>query len=386
VTDVETIQRQGALWEAMNIGIAPGAESGVFVVDEDEPGALDALEARYGKLPETVAARSGSGRGRHLYLKHPGFKIGNHVKSVAAGIDLRGDGGFIVAPPSLHVSGGRYEWVSGRAPGEVPFAEAPEWFLDLIRGAGGGRRWERDPRLDEVEEGGAIHEGERNTVLFKYGASLRAQGYSREKIADALKRINDEQCEPGPLPDDELETIINSASGYDAGSDDDDDHRPAIQVVGGQLPRIVDDAEAALLAAGSGRIFQRTGVLVRLIRLPEAQAGGVRRPAGHLQAIPVRKHFLTEQFTRVANFQGHDGRKKEWRPVDCPQKVAEVYLERAGSWRVAELRAIVTAPTMRPDGTVLQAAGYDAETGIYFDPGDVTFPPVPEMPTGEEAL
>src|SRR5919112_672 len=61
----------------------------------------------------TWTARSGSG-GLHLYLRHPDYPVGN--RQIAGIGDLRGDGGLIVAPPSLHVSGNRYEWLPGRTP------------------------------------------------------------------------------------------------------------------------------------------------------------------------------------------------------------------------------------------------------------------------------
>jgi len=94
-----------------NVGIITGAISAVVVLDADGEAGVTELERR--GYPTTWTARSGSG-GLHLYLRHPGYLVGN--RKIAGIGDLRGDGGLIVAPPSLHVSGNRYEWLPGRSP------------------------------------------------------------------------------------------------------------------------------------------------------------------------------------------------------------------------------------------------------------------------------
>jgi hypothetical protein len=78
-----------------------------------------------GALPETVTART-SGGGCHVYFRHTGLV--SKAGSLAPGLDTRGNGGYVIAPPSLHRTGERYTWVSGLAPSEIPLAEAPEWI------------------------------------------------------------------------------------------------------------------------------------------------------------------------------------------------------------------------------------------------------------------
>jgi Bifunctional DNA primase/polymerase, N-terminal len=78
-------------------------------------------------MPQTVESRTGGG-GRHLYYAHPGGHVGNRA-GLRPGIDLRGDGGCIVLPPSIHPSGNAYAWVPGHAPGERPLAALPAFFL-----------------------------------------------------------------------------------------------------------------------------------------------------------------------------------------------------------------------------------------------------------------
>lgn len=118
-----------------NVGMVTGAVSNLVVVDVDPAhggtASLAALVRSHAPLPVTTEARSGGG-GRHLYFAHPGGKVPNR-KGLVPGIDVRGDGGCIVAPPSLHPNGRRYAWVPGRAPNDVPPAALPPWLLDLIR-------------------------------------------------------------------------------------------------------------------------------------------------------------------------------------------------------------------------------------------------------------
>ena len=99
-------------WPDANIAIVTGVVSGVVVLDLDPRHGADAslqeLEHKHGSIAETVEAWTGGG-GRHLYFAHPGEMLHNRV-GLAPGIDLRGDGGYVVAPPSVHASGASYRW------------------------------------------------------------------------------------------------------------------------------------------------------------------------------------------------------------------------------------------------------------------------------------
>ncbi|MEJ2257158.1 MAG: bifunctional DNA primase/polymerase [Woeseiaceae bacterium] len=113
-----------------NVAIVTGALSGLVVLDVDpRHGGKDSLrdlEKKHGKLPESMESITGGG-GRHVYFGHTGGAIGNRV-NIEPGIDLRGDGGCIVAPPSIHPSGKRYRWKKGHGPGEVEIAPLPDWL------------------------------------------------------------------------------------------------------------------------------------------------------------------------------------------------------------------------------------------------------------------
>ena len=115
------------------IGIVTGRISGIFVLDFDgETGQelLTRLEREHGPLPPTVSALTPGG-GIHLLFQHPGTPVATR-KHVLPGLDIRGDGGFIVAHPSVHKNSRRYQWDADAHPEDVAIAAAPQWVLDLV--------------------------------------------------------------------------------------------------------------------------------------------------------------------------------------------------------------------------------------------------------------
>ncbi|TNV61423.1 DUF927 domain-containing protein [Corallococcus exiguus] len=133
-TDAAIIREWWRQWPTANVAIATGGSSGVDVVDADAKAdgvtMLLKLEAERGALPDTVTART-SGGGCHVYFRHAGMV--SRAGSIAPGIDTRGDGGYVIAPPSLHRTGERYAWVEGLGPHEMPLAEAPEWIRNAAQ-------------------------------------------------------------------------------------------------------------------------------------------------------------------------------------------------------------------------------------------------------------
>jgi len=136
-TDVSRIEAWHRRWPDANVGVATGAPSGLVVLDQDprhgSEHTLDALQSKYGRLPDTVQAITGSG-GVHNLFKYPGIRIRNDGAglTLGPGLDIRGDGGLFVAPPSLHENGRSYEWELSSYPGDVPVAPMPRWMLDLL--------------------------------------------------------------------------------------------------------------------------------------------------------------------------------------------------------------------------------------------------------------
>ncbi len=112
----------------LNGAIACGAISGIIVLDTDNAEA-DAEVQRRG-VPET--ARVKTAKGTHYYFQHPGRPVRNFARKIE-GVDLRGDGGYVVAPGSIHPSGHVYQWIA--VPGiEAIIADAPDWLLELVDG------------------------------------------------------------------------------------------------------------------------------------------------------------------------------------------------------------------------------------------------------------
>lgn len=131
-----------------NLAIHTGKESGIIVLDLDAKHGgmanLTRLEATHGTLPKTPMALSGGG-GVHYYFAHPGTRVAcraNIGRSLLeedhTGIDVRGDGGYIIAPPSRHASGRAYTWK--QSPQDTPFAVAPPWLLALMNETGGSTK------------------------------------------------------------------------------------------------------------------------------------------------------------------------------------------------------------------------------------------------------
>jgi len=331
--DLSTIYAWLDKWPGSGLAVATGERSGVVVLDVDN---LQSLEGK--PLPETWTVETRPGR-YHLYFKWPGFEIGNSVSKVGFKLDIRGDRGFVVVPPTINTKSGRpYTWV--KAPWDVPIADLPRWIV----------------------EGGLIPEGQRNDRLFRIGCGLRARGYDDDELLAELRAINAERCVP-PLGETEVRQITEGiCKRYDPG-------RRIVQIVSGRLPDMVDEAEETIL----DMLFQRGLQLVTLVRGDD----------GRLTARPASKQYLIDLFSKSVHWEKFDARSKKWIRKDCPPAVAETYLARVGAWRVPVLRAIVQAPTLRPDGSVLQEPGYDRRTGIFADFQD--FPAVSQKPSRSDA-
>lgn len=118
-------------WPDANVACVTGPASGFFVLDvdvPDGPASLAALEAEHSPLPATLEQATGSG-GMHLLFRWPeGRSLRNSAGKLGPGLDVRADGGYVIAPPSIHPETGcAYAWPDP----DAPIAEAPAWLLDL---------------------------------------------------------------------------------------------------------------------------------------------------------------------------------------------------------------------------------------------------------------
>ncbi len=196
-------------WPFANIGIVTGQVSGIVVLDVDpHHGGEDSLNAwarRYGPLPETVRSATGGG-GRHYYFAAPRHPVRNRV-GVMPGIDLRGEGGMVVAPPSVHPSGRHYAWEASHQPGEMPLAPVPPWLLRLLGSSGLRRGHPLVHWRVLVREG--VEEGQRNSTIASFAGHLLWHGVDPEVVLELLLCWNRVRCRP-PLDDAEVARVVAS--------------------------------------------------------------------------------------------------------------------------------------------------------------------------------
>lgn len=207
----------GRWWERHpndNVGAAMGQISGgVFAIDLDikpDEGVdgyqvMREWEREHGEFPETLTAITGSGGMHYFFRAHGPVKCSVNRTT---GVDVRGDGGYVVAPPSVHPNGRTYTWENG--PDEYAIAWADEnvmAFVDSMRPRGSGERFELPDRIGK---------GQRNDTLFKYASSLQSKGYPDDEIFDLVSLKNVKLCDV-PLDDDEIRKIVESVTNYDKG-------------------------------------------------------------------------------------------------------------------------------------------------------------------------
>jgi len=201
-SDPATVGAWWQRWPYANIGLRTGDGRVVLDVDTAKGGAgtLAELERQHGKLPKTAEVLTGGG-GRHIWFSHGGSEVRNSAGRLGPGLDVRADGGYVVAPPSRHATGRRYLWTR---PLERGIAAVPAW---LVEDATARRNGPAAPVADEIPQ------GERNGALASLAGSMRRRGRSEAEILAALRETNRLRCRP-PLDERELEKIARSIASY----------------------------------------------------------------------------------------------------------------------------------------------------------------------------
>jgi hypothetical protein len=115
-----------------NIGIVTGVASNLVVFDLDSQDAIEYIN-EIGGLAENTAIVN-TGKGQHIYVRHPGFDVSNQVNT-SIHIDVRGDGGLVAAPPSFHGSGRQYQWIEGSSIFDIDPAPCTDWMIDYLKNA-----------------------------------------------------------------------------------------------------------------------------------------------------------------------------------------------------------------------------------------------------------
>lgn len=195
-------------WPAANLAVVTGVISALVVLDlNPQRGAeasLERLEQEHGPLPETVEAATGGG-GRHLYFNHPDGISGERL-DLAPGIDLRGDGAYVVAPPSVHASGESYRWV--RSPEVFHLEPLPVWLLNVRANEGGGPTEPPAPcrEISQTE----IPEGKRSDAITALTGHLLSKGVDSKLALDLMLCWNLVHCRP-PLAADRVTDAVERA-------------------------------------------------------------------------------------------------------------------------------------------------------------------------------
>lgn len=198
-TDPTTIRQWWTRWPGANIGVATGKASGLVVLDVDPrhggDDTLRELETQHGALSPTVEALTG-GDGRHILFRYPGYSVKSGASVLGPGLDVKADGGYIVAAPSLHASGRRYAWEVSSHPDEVPIAEAPAWLLDKLRSvATNGHGHEQRTQADWLALLQGAPDGTRYDVAQKIAGHFLGIGRPVEEV-EALLFGFLSQCNP----------------------------------------------------------------------------------------------------------------------------------------------------------------------------------------------
>lgn len=186
-----------------NIGLATGEISGIAVIDVDVKNGAKGRESlsSLNGLPPTLTVTTPSG-GWHLYYLCPqgGLRSRN---GALPGIDLKADGGYVVAPGSM-IDGKPYEYQDA----EEHISSLPEHIIEALSRSANGSHPELAAPVD-----GVIAEGGRNSTLASLAGTMRRRGFAQSAILAALKDENARRCKP-PLPDKEVESISASIARY----------------------------------------------------------------------------------------------------------------------------------------------------------------------------
>jgi hypothetical protein len=189
-----------------NIGLVTG-DVIVLDVDERDGGdrSLKELEDRHGELPPTWRALTGGGV--HVYFAPPAIPITNSTKLLGAGLDVRGVGGYVVAPPSLHISGRRYAWSVDHHPDETPLAPMPVWMTHALTTPASAISVHSSAWRELVCNG--VREGQRNASVAKISGYLLRRYVDPVVTLELMQALNAARFQP-PLSNEEVTRTVGS--------------------------------------------------------------------------------------------------------------------------------------------------------------------------------
>ena len=199
--DLQQVQNWWNQNPSYNIGLKTG--NGLVVIDVDcknGKNGMEQLKPFLATFPKTKVAKT-CNDGYHLY-----YKVDREVRNSIAlmeGIDVRGDGGYVLAPPSV-VDDKSYAWVNN-----LPIAEANDAVYDFLSKT-------KNDTTKPLDDCCLIQEGKRNDYLFKMACYLQKKGFHDESIRLCITKENEKRCYPS-LEMKEVNNICSSALSYDKG-------------------------------------------------------------------------------------------------------------------------------------------------------------------------
>jgi putative DNA primase/helicase len=219
-TDQARITEWFSLFPESNIGLACGSVSGVFAVDVDpRHGGFESLEEFEimrpdGPLPPTLQSVSGGG-GRHMIFALSNQDTLKNRVNWLEGVDIRGDGGYIIVPPSKHASGAKYRWLNE----DVTIAKAPDDLVTSVdRAKGMGDKSDLPPTAELLK---GVPAGKRDDTLFRAACRWRRQLKDRAAVMTLVLEAA-RNCDP-PFPEEQARQKVNQAFRQDHEDDDDEE-------------------------------------------------------------------------------------------------------------------------------------------------------------------
>ncbi|TIM22856.1 MAG: hypothetical protein E5Y74_08200 [Mesorhizobium sp.] len=192
-----------------NFGIVTGLASGLVVLDVDGDegrASLASLLAKHRPLPRTTTVKTA--RGLHYYFRYAAGPISGRTGHLGTGLDVRGEGNYVVGPGSIHPTGFRYQYEKDCHLVRVKPAPLPTWLLMLM-----SPRTAETSIPQEASPSSQVMEGSRNVHLTSVAGKLRNSAIGDDALLAALKAENLAKCSP-PLSDAEVEKIARSVGQY----------------------------------------------------------------------------------------------------------------------------------------------------------------------------
>jgi hypothetical protein len=395
----------------LNVGVRMGRKSGgLRDVDLD---VIEAIKLAHYFLPETDAiyGRDGKPRSHWQYITDDEEAKGAiHFDGVelvpgegARLIDFLIGGGekgaLSVAPGSRHISGEFVRWDKDGAPARADYVALKKAITKLAVATMLLTHWPDETRRHDMSLGiggflaraGWQPEDVHRVVKIvctEAGGADWAHDNARTAMESATAHYEGREARGltwlketwGPEAANALAKIVGYR-GREAAPPVSTDGRPTILLVPGELALIADKGEEALIAAGV-QFYERANKLVRPIIKEVDTFHGAKTTTAQFTAVD--KTYMRDQLCRVASWHKLDRRSNAWFPEDVPEDIAATVLARAGEWHFPSVAGIVTMPTLRPDGTILDRPGYDPATRLLLV-DSLEMPSIPDHPTKDDA-